>query len=98
MRLPLLRVVRSGHETIVVICDSKLLGKKFRKKKLKLEVKEHFYCGRDASVKECLEALEAATIANLVGSIVDEAVKAGMLDKNCVIRFKGAPHAQLVKM
>jgi len=96
--LPLLRVIHANREQLVVVCDSELLGKTFRKKHLKLEVKKNFYCGKEASARECLEAIRSATIANLVGSIVNEAIKAGMIDEGCVIDFKGAPHAQLVRM
>jgi len=98
MILPLLRVIHANKEKLVVVCDSELLGKTFRKKHLRLEVKENFYCGKEVSVRECLEALRSATIANLVGSIVNEAIKAGMIEESCVISFRGAPHAQLVRM
>lgn len=98
MIMPLLKVIHANKEKLVVVCDSELLGKTFKKKHLRLEVKESFYCGKEASVRECLEALRSATIANLVGSIVNEAIKAGMIGESCVISFRGAPHAQLVRM
>ncbi len=96
--MPLLRVVRTRGETLVIVCDRELLGKTFRHRKMKLEVKESFYRGREASIEECMRALEDATIANLVGSIVEHAIKAGLIDRRCVFRFQGVPHAQLVKM
>ena len=64
----------------------------------KRQVKENFYKGREATVDECMRALRDATIANLVGSIVEHAVRAGLIDPRNVFKFEGVPHAQLVKM
>jgi hypothetical protein len=83
---------------MVIICDEELLGKKLRCGQFKLEVKESFYGGQEASVEECLAALRNATIGNLVGSIVDHAVKAGLIERENVLYFKEVPHAQLVKL
>lgn len=62
------------------------------------EVRESFYMGEKASVEDCLAALQSATIGNLVGSIVEHAVKAGIIDRTNVIRFQNVPHAQLVRL
>jgi hypothetical protein len=94
----MLKVIRASGETLVIVCDRELLGKTLRKRGLKLEVKESFYKGREASVGECLGALREATIANLVGSIVRHAIKAGVVDRNHVLRFGQVLHAQLVRM
>jgi hypothetical protein len=96
--LPLLRVVQTQSETVVIVCDEELVGKTFRKKGMKLEVKESFYKGKETSVDECLCAIENATIANLVGSIVKHAVKAGMINGENVLSFQRVLHAQMVKM
>jgi hypothetical protein len=94
----LLRVIRTRDETIVVVCDRELVGKTFRKREMKLEVKASFYNGKEASVEECINAIRNATIANLVGSIVKHAVKEGLIEEEGVIRFQKVPHAQLVRM
>lgn len=96
--LPMLRVLRRGDETLVVVCDRDLLGKILRRRGMKLEVKESFYKGEEASVEDCLNALREATIANLVGSIVEHAIRAGIIERSCVFRFERIPHAQLVRM
>jgi len=96
--MPLLRVLRVRGEVLVVVCDRELLGKTLKRRGMKLEVKESFYRGREASIEECLRALRNATIANLVGYIVDHAVRAGLIDRRSIFRFQGVPHAQLVKM
>ncbi len=96
--MPLLRVLRVGDETLVIVCDAELLGKTLRKKNLKLEVKESFYRGREASVSECLEALKEATIANLLGTIVDHAIVEGLVNPRCVLKFGRVKHAQIVRV
>jgi hypothetical protein len=98
LKLPLLKVIRTRDEIVVVVCDRELLGKTFKRKNMKLEVKASFYGGRETSVKECIAAIKNATIANLVGSIVERAVEEGLIEEKGVIRFQKVPHAQLVKM
>lgn len=96
--MPLLRVLRTRGEVLVVICDAGLLGKELKKGELRLKVDESFYCGEESSIETCLRALREATIANLVGSIVEHAIKAGFIDQTSVLRIQNVPHAQMVKM
>jgi len=96
--LPYLRVIQTQGEVLVIVCDSELLGKKFKQGKLRLDVKESFYRGTEANIKECIAALRKATIANLVGSIVGHAVKAGIIERENVLRIQNVPHAQLISI
>ena len=96
--MPSLRVIRTQGEVLVVVCDPELLGKKFRQGELMLEVKESFYRGDEASIEDCMAALREATIANLVGSIVGHAVKAGLIGRANVLKIQNVPHAQLVRL
>lgn len=98
MNLPLLRTIQTQGENLVVICDKELLGKKFKDGKLQIEVKESFYGGKEESVDKCIEALRNATIANMLGSIVECAVEEGIVDRSMVLRIKGVQHAQLVRL
>ena len=91
-------MIRAQGERIVVICDSELIGKKFKQGRLELEVKESFYRGEETSVDECLAALREATIGNLVGSIVEHAIRAGILERSNVVYIQNVPHAQLVRL
>jgi hypothetical protein len=83
---------------LVVICDSELVGKEYRQGEFRLKVDRSFYGGQEASVDECLAALRGATIANMVGSIVEHAIKEGIVDRANVIKIHGVPHAQMVRM
>ena len=93
--MPELNIRRKGEETIVSVCDSELLGKKLEEGKLKLEVDREFYEGKEASIEECLEAIEEATIANLVGSIIEPAIEAGHISEEHVLTIEDVQHAQL---
>lgn len=90
-------MIRTQGEVLVIVCDPELLGKKFKQRELRLDVKESFYRGTEASVKECIAALREATIANLVGSIVGHAIQAGIIERANVIRIQNVLHAQLVR-
>ncbi|KXA94123.1 hypothetical protein AKJ37_07960 [candidate division MSBL1 archaeon SCGC-AAA259I09] len=95
--MPHLTIKKKRGETIVAICDEELFGKKFQENNLKLEVDRSFYEGEKTSVEECLNALEEATIANLVGSIVEHAIDAGYINPENVLRIEDIPHAQMVR-
>lgn len=85
-------------EILVTICDSELFGESFEEGDFKLEVDESFYGGREATVDECLDALEEATIANMVGSIVKHAIEEGYVAPENVLEIEGVPHAQMARL
>lgn len=96
--MPHLRVERAQGEVLVIICDGDLLGKKFEEGELTLEVERSFYEGEEASVERCLDALKGATIANMVGSIVQHAIEAGLVRAADVIKIQDVSHAQMVRL
>jgi hypothetical protein len=83
---------------LVIVCDSELIGREFKEGDIKLRVERSFYEGKEVSAEECLDALKEATIANMVGSIVKHAVKAGLVRPSNIIRIQNVPHAQMVKL
>ena len=84
-------------EVLVAVCDKATLGKTFSSGKLQMQVNERFYKGALASEDEALEALERATIANLVGNlIVEKAVEHSLVSAESVIEIGGVKHAQMV--
>ncbi len=95
--MPQLSREKKSGEVVVTICDSELFGKKLEEGDLSLEVEKSFYKGKEASVEECLEALEEATIANMVGSIVEHAIEKGFVDSENVLEIEGIPHAQMAR-
>jgi hypothetical protein len=94
-----IRIYKRGNDVLIGACDEKLLGKKFEEGKFEIHVKKDFYDGKRITVEELKKYLIEATIANLVGKeTVECAIKAGIVNPDCVIKIKGVPHAQMVKM
>jgi len=94
-----IKIYKRGKDLLVGACDEKLLGKKFEDGKFQIEVKRDFYDGERITSKALIKLLEDATIANLVGKeTIKCAIKAGVVDPECIIEIKGIPHAQMVKM
>ena len=92
-----LKSYRVNEETIVAVCDSELLGRTFCQGDLHLSVYDDFFKGLLASEHDVKEALQNATIANLVGKrAVDCGIDSGIIDDGCVITIEGIPHAQMV--
>jgi hypothetical protein len=94
-----IKIYKKGNDLLLGACDEKLLGKKFEDGKFQIEVKRDFYDGERITSKALRKILEDATIANLVGKeTIECAIQAGVVDPDCIIKIKGIPHAQMVKM
>jgi len=88
-----------GSDLLIGACDEKLIGKKFEEGKFQLDVKKDFYDGERITSDVLKKFLEDATIANLVGEeTVKCAIESGLVDPDSVIKIKGIPHAQVVRM
>lgn len=93
------KVYHQGDDVVISACDEHLLGKKFRKGKLQIDVAKHFYDGERIDKKTFERFLLDATIANLVGKeTVTCAINLGLVDPRCILKIKGIPHAQIVHM
>jgi hypothetical protein len=79
------KAYRDGSEFLVACCDENISGKTFEEGERILEVKESFYCDN--------------LFENIVGEeIVKLAIKEKIILEQSVLRVKGVPHAQMVKM
>lgn len=93
------KVYRVQSEIMVAVCDEDIHGKTFEDGKRILEVKKAFYGKELFEKREITLRLNEATIANLVGShIIAHAIKIRLIDPSNVIKVKGVPHAQMVRM
>ena len=93
------KIYKQGNELLIGACDEKLIGKKFTDGKFQIDVTKEFYDGKRVDPRTLKEFLKDATIANLVGKeTVKCAIDIGLVDPGCVIKIKGVPHAQMVKM
>lgn len=94
-----IKIFKQGNDILIGACDEELIGKKFKDGKLQIDVSQDFYGGRIISIQTLIQYLKEATIANLVGkNTVDCAIKIGLVDPECVLKIKGIPHAQMVRM
>ena len=94
-----IKIYRQGDDILIGACDEKLIGKRFTDRKFHINVTKEFYDGKRIDKETLKKYLEEATIANLVGKeTVDCAMKIGLVDPNCIIKIKGVPHAQMVRM
>jgi len=94
-----IKIYKKGNDLLIGACDEKLLGKKFEEGKFQIDVKKDFYEGEKVNSDILKKYLKSATIANLVGKeTIKCAVELGLIDPDCVIKIKGIPHAQMVRM
>lgn len=94
-----LKIYKQGKDLLVGACDENLIGKKFEDGKFQIDVKKEFYDGERVTPDIFKQFLAEATIANLVGeATIKVAIEMGLIDPDCIIRIKGIPHAQMVRM
>ena len=94
-----IKIYKQGNDILIGACDQNLVGKKFVDGKFQINVTKEFYGGRIISIETLIQYLKEATIANLVGkNAVECAIKIGLINPNCVLKIKGIPHAQMVRM
>lgn len=94
-----IKIYRQGNDILLAACDENLIGKTFEEGKFQIEVKKDFYDGERVTPEILKKLLKDVTIANLVGDeTIRHAIEIGLIDPECVIKIKGIPHAQMVKM
>ena len=90
--------VHESYRTVVAICDSNLIGKKFEDERRQLEIKDRFFRGEEKNQEEAIriiknQILEDATF-NIVGKeSIDAAIKAGLISEESVGEVQGIPFA-----
>jgi hypothetical protein len=82
---------------MVAVCDADILGKKFSDGKRKLEIKENFYKGILGTLEDGIQAMNDATIVNVLGEkIIAKMITEGLISEHSVIRICGVPHVQII--
>ena len=99
MKMISIKIYKQGNDLLIGACDEKLIGKKFVEGKFQIDVSKEFYDGKRIKAQILKKYLEDATIANLVGEeTIKCAIDLGLVDPDCIIKIKGIPHAQMVRM
>ena len=94
-----IKIYKQGSDLLIGACDENLIGKKFEDGKFQIDVKKEFYDGERITSDVLKKFLEEATIANLVGkATIKVAINMGLVDPDCIIKIKGVPHAQMVRI
>lgn len=89
------KIHKSGGSTVLAVCDSELLGKKFEEGKLELHIGREFYGGQKIG-NEVMDLFPQADIINIAGSkIISLALEHKWVSEKGIIRVKGIPHAQI---
>ena len=87
--------VARDRRLLLAVCDSDLKGKKFEDNKIQLDLSSDFYNGEEMDEERVLKLMKCASMVNLVGKkSVELGIKAGIIEKEHVIKVKGVPHAQ----
>ncbi|MEA3430447.1 MAG: DUF424 family protein [Nanoarchaeota archaeon] len=82
-------------KTLIAICDSDLIGKKFEKDNKQLDLTSNFYQGEEKDENECLEIIKCANILNIVGEkSIEFALKNNLITKENIMKIAGIPIAQ----
>jgi len=90
--------LHKSYRTVVAVCDSDLLGKKFEEGNKQLDVRESFYKGEEKTYEEVVELMkfqsgEDATF-NIVGQeSVNAAKEAGIINDGSITYMDGIPYA-----
>ncbi len=93
----IVKIHKREDRTIVAVCDSDLVGRKFTDGDRQLDLTGEFYKGDERDDKEVGDLVRNADIVNLVGQ---KAVALGLqeevITQDHVITIAGIPHAQAV--
>ncbi len=93
----IVKVHKRNDRTIVAVCDSDLVGRKFTEGERQLDLTGDFYKGEELSDKEVGDLIRNADIINLVGP---NAIKIGLqeevITQDHIITIDNIPHAQAI--
>ena len=90
--------IHKAYRTIVALADSEIIGKNFEEGIMQIEVNPNFFRGEQKSEKEVIEILKEMYNEDAIFNIVGErsvfcALKAGIINKNGIIKIQGIPVA-----
>lgn len=82
---------------MVAVCDADIIGKKFSDGNRQLEIKENFYKGTLGTLEDGIQAMNEATIVNVLGEkIITKMIEDGIISELSVIHICGIPHVQII--
>jgi len=99
--MPILIKIHDVYREVVAVCDSDILGKTFEEGNRQIEITEEFFNGYELSEEEAIkmikDKLREDACFNFVGEkAIQAGIKAGAIDKTCVMKIQGIPYAMLL--
>ncbi|MBS3065462.1 DUF424 domain-containing protein [Candidatus Pacearchaeota archaeon] len=90
--------IHKSYRTVVAICDSNLIGKKFDEGKKQLHLRENFYKDKEVSKEELIKTMKRQLLEDACFNIVGKesitiALEVGIIKKEGVHKIKGVPFA-----
>lgn len=92
------------HETpeqgrVLAVCDSDIIGKTLKGEEISFSVSEDFYKGDLVDMDRLLDLLGDEGNVNMVGnSVIDFAVRNGIIDSRSIIIIGDVKHTQLYRV
>lgn len=91
----IVKIHKRDGKTVVAVCDSSLLGKRFEEKDMQLDLSSDFYAGDEMDETEAGDLIRNADHINLVGKeSVNLGIKEGVIDEDNVKSISNIPYAQ----
>ncbi len=90
--------IHKSYRTVVAMCDSELLGKKFEEGIRQLDVRTNFYNGEEVSEEKALEIMQNYGIEDATFNIVGDnsvrlAIQAGIIGEESSAKIQNIPFA-----
>lgn len=93
----IVKIHKRDDRTVVAVCDSDLIDRKFVEGERQLDLTGDFYRGEERDEKDVGDLIRNADIVNLVGKrAVSLGLQEEVITQDHVIVIAGIPHAQAV--
>ena len=84
--------------SVVSVCDSDILGKRFEGEDIVLDIPESFYSGKEKEIDEIISAISASTSAIIVGDkITATLAEKGIISKDSIQSVAGQSYAMIFR-
>lgn len=90
--------IHKSYRLVVAVCDSELLGKKFKEGIKMLDARESFFNGEEKEEAEAIALMKAYSVEDATFNIIgkkscETALKAGLISKEGIKKVSGIPFA-----
>lgn len=90
--------IHRSYRSVVAVCDSELIGKKYEEGIKQLELRENFFRGEEKSYEEIVEMMKKQILEdasfNIAGKeSVKAALEAGIISEEGIAKVQGIPFA-----